>query len=64
MLGGTGSFSGPIIGALAFRAVATFAPSFTEYWQSILGVVIVTVGLYYPAALSGLIGELKHVLEK
>ena len=64
VLGGTGSFAGPIIGALAFRAVATFAPSFTEYWQSILGVVIVTVGLYYPAGLSGLIGELKHVLEK
>jgi branched-chain amino acid transport system permease protein len=64
VLGGTGSFAGPIIGALAFRAVATFAPSFTEYWQSVLGVVIVSVGLYYPAGLSGLIGQLKHLAER
>jgi branched-chain amino acid transport system permease protein len=61
VLGGTGSFAGPILGALVFRAVTTFAPSFTEYWQSILGVVIVTVGLYYPAGLSGLIGQLRLV---
>jgi hypothetical protein len=42
-----------------FRAVTTFAPSFTEYWQSILGVVIVIVGLYFPAGLSGLINQLR-----
>jgi branched-chain amino acid transport system permease protein len=59
VLGGTGSFAGPILGALVFRAVTTFAPSFTEYWQSILGVVIVIVGLYFPAGLSGLINQLR-----
>jgi ABC-type branched-subunit amino acid transport system permease subunit len=63
VLGGSGSFAGPILGALVFRAVTTFAPSLTEYWQSILGVVIVTVGLYYPAGLSGLIDQLRRITE-
>ncbi len=55
VLGGTRSFAGPIIGALVFRAVATLAPSVTSYWLSMLGVIVVLVGLYRPEGLAGLL---------
>ncbi len=41
VLGGFRTFSGPIIGAVAFNYLKTSAVGFTTYWQALLGAILV-----------------------
>jgi branched-chain amino acid transport system permease protein len=45
VLGGFGTFAGPIVGAVAFNYLKTFAVGYTVYWQLLLGVVLVLLVL-------------------
>jgi branched-chain amino acid transport system permease protein len=64
LLGGFRNFTGPIIGGIFFTYLKTYAIASTEYWQLLLGVVLVLMVLVLPTgivgALSGMIGWLRR----
>jgi branched-chain amino acid transport system permease protein len=53
VLGGFRSFGGPIIGAVVFNHLKTFAVGYTVYWQLLLGVVLVVLVLSLPTGIMG-----------
>ncbi|MCL6641003.1 MAG: branched-chain amino acid ABC transporter permease [Candidatus Rokubacteria bacterium] len=53
VLGGFRSFVGPIIGAVVFNYLKTYAVGFTVYWQLLLGVVLVVLVLALPTGIAG-----------
>jgi len=58
VLGGFRTFSGPIIGAIVFNYLKTYAVGFTVYWQLLLGVILVTLVLALPTGITGTAGQL------
>ena len=58
VLGGFGTFAGPIVGAIVFNYLKTFAVGYTVYWQMFLGVVLVTLVLALPTGIMGMVGRL------
>jgi branched-chain amino acid transport system permease protein len=58
VLGGFRTFSGPIIGAIVFNYLKTYAVGFTVYWQLLLGVVLVTLVVALPTGITGSAGQL------
>jgi branched-chain amino acid transport system permease protein len=63
VLGGFRTFSGPIIGAVVFNYLKTYAVGYTVYWQLVLGVVLVVLVLTMPAGIVGTIGQLRAKLK-
>jgi branched-chain amino acid transport system permease protein len=53
VLGGFRNFVGPIVGAIAFTYLKTYAVGFTTYWQLLLGVVLVALVLALPTGIMG-----------
>jgi branched-chain amino acid transport system permease protein len=53
VLGGFRNFTGPIVGAVAFNYLKTYAVGFTVYWQALLGVVLVVLVLVLPTGIVG-----------
>jgi branched-chain amino acid transport system permease protein len=53
VLGGFQTFAGPIVGAVVFNYLETYAVGHTVYWQLVLGVVLVTLVLALPAGIVG-----------
>jgi branched-chain amino acid transport system permease protein len=53
VLGGFGTFAGPIVGAVVFNYLKTFAVGYTVYWQMFLGVVLVLLVLGLPTGIVG-----------
>ncbi len=53
VLGGFQSFMGPIIGAVVYNYLETYAVGHTVYWQMVLGVVLVLLVLVLPAGIAG-----------
>ena len=53
VLGGFQTFFGPIIGAIIFNYLETYAVGHTVYWQMVLGVVLVVLVLALPAGIVG-----------
>ncbi len=64
VLGGFRSFGGPIIGAIVFNYLKTYAVGFTVYWQLLLGVVLVALVLSLPTGIVGTAGRLLAGLRK
>jgi branched-chain amino acid transport system permease protein len=58
VLGGFRTFTGPIVGAVAFNYLKTYAVSFTTYWQLLLGVVLIVLVMVLP---TGIVGTLARV---
>src|SRR5205807_2571951 len=58
VLCGFRTFSGPIIGAIVFNYLKTYAVGFTVYWQLLLGVFLVTLVLALPTGITGSAGQL------
>jgi branched-chain amino acid transport system permease protein len=58
VLGGFRSFTGPIIGAIVFNYLKTYAVGYTVYWQLLLGVILVALVLAMPTGLVGTAGQL------
>jgi branched-chain amino acid transport system permease protein len=58
VLGGFGTFAGPIVGAIVFNYLKTFAVGYTVYWQMFLGVVLVTMVMALPTGIMGMVGRL------
>ena len=53
MLGGFRNFTGPIVGAVLFNYLKTYAIASTEFWQATLGIVLVVLVLALPAGIVG-----------
>ena len=58
VLGGFRTFVGPIVGAIAFTYLKTYAVGFTTYWQLLLGVVLVVLVLALPTGIMGAVERL------
>jgi branched-chain amino acid transport system permease protein len=55
VLGGSGTFAGPAIGALAFVVLQDFVMSLTQYWRFVMGGTLVLLVVFLPQGLSGAI---------
>jgi branched-chain amino acid transport system permease protein len=64
VLGGFGTFAGPIVGAIVFNYLKTFAVGYTVYWQMFLGVVLVTMVMALPTGIMGMVGRLSQKWRK
>jgi branched-chain amino acid transport system permease protein len=58
LLGGFRNFTGPIVGGVIFTYLKTYAVASTEYWQLLLGVVLVLLVLLLPTGIVGAITAL------
>ncbi|HEY2996630.1 MAG TPA: branched-chain amino acid ABC transporter permease [Methylomirabilota bacterium] len=58
VLGGFRSFTGPIIGAIVFNYLKTYAVGYTVYWQLLLGAVLVVLVLSLPTGIMGTVERL------
>jgi branched-chain amino acid transport system permease protein len=54
VLGGFRNFTGPIVGAVVFNYLKTYAVGLTVYWQAFLGVVLVVLVLALPTGIVGM----------
>ncbi|HXE88788.1 MAG TPA: branched-chain amino acid ABC transporter permease [Hyphomicrobiaceae bacterium] len=62
VLGGMGSVLGPVIGALALLLLEEALPGVTEYWQIILGPLLLAVVLFARGGLDGMLASLRPSL--
>jgi branched-chain amino acid transport system permease protein len=61
VLGGFRTFTGPIIGAVAFNYLKVYAVASSQYWQLVLGCVLVVLVMLLP---TGIVGTLARVAGK
>ena len=54
ILGGIGTFYGPVFGAAALVLLEDFLPDLTDHWKVLLGVIIILVVLFLPNGISSL----------
>src|SRR5256886_642369 len=64
VLGGFRSFVGPILGAVVFNYLKTYAISATVYWQFVLGAVLVVLVLVMPTGVVGLLSRLAYAVRR
>jgi branched-chain amino acid transport system permease protein len=64
LLGGFRNFTGPIVGGMVFTYLKTYAVATTQYWQLLLGVVLVTLVLVLPTGIVGALAKAGHSLRK
>jgi branched-chain amino acid transport system permease protein len=62
LLGGFRNFTGPIVGGIVFTYLKTYAVATTEYWQLLLGVVLVLLVMLLPTGIVGAISALYNKL--
>ncbi len=53
VLGGSGTFAGPAIGALVFVVLQDFVMAITQYWRFVMGSVLVLLVIFMPQGLAG-----------
>jgi branched-chain amino acid transport system permease protein len=60
VLGGMGSVVGPVFGAVALLLLEEVLSGITEYWQIILGPLLLLVVLFARGGIGGLLGNARH----
>jgi len=55
LVGGAGSLVGPILGAALVHLLPSYASSYTDRWQTILGLVFIGFVLFAPRGIYGLL---------
>ncbi len=58
LLGGFRTFTGPIVGGIVFTYLKTYAVATTEYWQALLGTVLVLLVIVLPTGIVGMLAQL------
>jgi len=53
VLGGSGTFVGPVVGALAFITLQDIVTGVTQYWRFVMGAVLVLLVIFLPQGISG-----------
>lgn len=56
LLGGVQSFAGAPVGAAVYEVLDTAVTKYTEYWQGVLGAILVVLVLAFPRGLMGMLG--------
>lgn len=64
VLGGFRTFTGPIVGAMAFNYLKVYAVAGSPYWQLVLGGVLVVLVMVLPTGIIGTIGRLAGKLRR
>jgi len=64
VLGGFRTFAGPILGAVVFNYLKSYAVGATVYWQLTLGVVLVVLVLALPTGIMGTANALRLRLRR
>lgn len=54
LLGGVGSFAGPTVGAVVYKLLDTVITRYTEYWQAVLGAILIALVTVFPRGLAGM----------
>jgi branched-chain amino acid transport system permease protein len=60
VLGGMGSIFGPLFGAVALLVLEEVLSGITEYWQILLGPMLLLVVLFARGGIDGLLGKVRH----
>ena len=60
VFGGMGSLFGPLFGAIALLVLEEGLSRITEYWQIILGPLLLLIVLFARGGIDGLLGSLRH----
>ena len=60
ILGGMGSLFGPVFGAIVLLVLEELLSQFTEYWQIILGPMLLLIVLFARGGIDGLLGRRTH----
>ena len=58
VLGGFRTFTGPIVGAIAFNYLKVYAVASSQYWQLVLGCVLVVLVMVLPTGIVGTLARL------
>jgi branched-chain amino acid transport system permease protein len=53
LLGGVGTFWGPLVGAAAFKGLDTIVTAWTHYWGAVLGAILTALVVLFPQGLLG-----------
>ena len=57
ILGGVGSFVGPMVGAAIITLLEHYISIYTFYWQMVLGCLIIILVMFMPGGISGYVQE-------
>jgi branched-chain amino acid transport system permease protein len=60
LLGGMGTFYGPMVGALVLIWLNQQIVSYTEYWPFILGIILVLLLFVFPGGIAGTLADLRR----
>jgi branched-chain amino acid transport system permease protein len=55
LLGGVGSPAGPLIGATVYKLLDTVITRYTDYWQIVLGTILLLLVLVFPRGIAGIL---------
>jgi branched-chain amino acid transport system permease protein len=55
LLGGVGSPAGPLIGAAVYKLLDTVITRYTDYWQIVLGAILLLLVLAFPRGIAGML---------
>ena len=55
LLGGVSSPSGPLIGATVYKLLDTVITRYTDYWQIVLGAILIMLVLAFPRGIAGVL---------
>lgn len=58
VLGGSGTFAGPVLGAFVFVFLQDVLMALTQYWRFVLGAILVGLVIFFPRGLAGLLDSL------
>jgi branched-chain amino acid transport system permease protein len=61
VLGGFRTFAGPIVGAIVYSYLKAYAVAWTEYWQLLLGIVLIALVMVLP---TGIVGTLELMIAR
>ena len=64
LLGGFRNFTGPIIGGVVFTYLKSYAVATTEYWQMLLGIVLVLLVMVLPTGIVGGLAALVRLFRR
>ena len=64
LVGGLGTFSGPIIGATLITFLNNYISFHTRYWQLVMGVVFVVFVMFFPRGIAGYVLEARRRIRR
>jgi len=57
LLGGVGALAGAPIGAALYTLLDTLVSKYTEYWQLVVGAILIVLVVAFPRGIVGLLAE-------